>query len=106
MSPLGYKQTLAGLKTTSALHPGADLPGGVAEGRFMVESGCGAVAVGSAHLFPPLSSGGASIAEPLLRFLSPLIEPDVRISRIRLSDWLHLKARGTAVDCAPPPAKH
>ena len=27
-----------------------------------------------------------------LRFPSPLIEPDVRISRIRLSDWLHRKA--------------
>jgi hypothetical protein len=25
-------------------------------------------------------------------FLSPLIEPDVRISRIRLSDWFHVKA--------------
>ncbi len=46
--------------------------------RFLVESGCGAVAVGSAYLFPPLSSGGASIAEPLLRFHTPLIEPDVR----------------------------
>ncbi len=43
-----------------------------------VESGCGAVAVGSAYLFPPLSSGGASIAEPLLRFHTPLIEPDGR----------------------------
>ncbi len=32
-SASGYKQTLAGLKTTSALHPGADLPGGVAEGH-------------------------------------------------------------------------
>src|SRR5262249_10573686 len=29
---------------------------------------------------------------PSLRFHSPLIEPDVRISRIRLSDWLHLEA--------------
>ncbi len=29
-----------------------------------------------------------------LRFPSPLIEPDVRISRIRLSDWLHRKAHG------------
>ena len=29
-----------------------------------VESGCGAVVVGAAYLFPPLSSGGASIAEP------------------------------------------
>ncbi len=33
----GYKQTLAGLKTTSALHPGADLPGGVAEGPFVTQ---------------------------------------------------------------------
>ena len=30
-----------------------------------------------------------------LRFPSPLIEPDVRISRIRLSDWLHREARET-----------
>ncbi len=44
----------------------------------LVESGCGAVAVGLAYLFPPLWSGGASIAEPLLRFHTPLIEPDVR----------------------------
>ncbi len=29
-----------------------------------------------------------------LRFLSPLIELDVRISRIRLSDWFHLKPHG------------
>src|SRR5215475_14126818 len=29
---------------------------------------------------------------PSLRFHSPLIEPDVRIARIRLSDWLHLEA--------------
>ncbi len=28
------------------------------------------------------------------RFPSPLIEPDVRVSRIRLSDWLHRKAHG------------
>jgi hypothetical protein len=31
----------------------------------------------------------AGAMEASLRFLSPLIEPDVRISRIRLSDWLH-----------------
>ena len=31
-----------------------------------------------------------------LRFPSPLIKPDVRISRIRLSDWLHLEAHGGA----------
>jgi hypothetical protein len=29
------------------------------------------------------------------RFSSPLIKPDVRISRIRLSDWLHCKAHGS-----------
>ncbi len=36
------------------------------------------MAVGSAYLFPPLSSGGASIAEPLLRFHTPLIEAHKR----------------------------
>ncbi len=39
MSAYGYKQTLAGLKTTSASPPGADLPGGVAEGPFLTRSG-------------------------------------------------------------------
>src|SRR5256885_10754354 len=29
-----------------------------------------------------------------LRFPSPLIKPDVRISRIRLSDWFHRAAHG------------
>src|SRR5271163_4019716 len=44
------------------------------------------IALGRACLFPPLSSGGALVARPWLRFHTPLIEPDVRISRIRLSD--------------------
>ena len=52
----------------------------------MVELRCGAVAVGWAYLFPPLSSGGASLAQPWLRFHIPLIEPDMQISLIRLSD--------------------
>ena len=51
-----------------------------------VEWGCGAVAVGRACLFPPLSSGGALMARPWLRLHVPLIEPDMQISRIRLSD--------------------
>ena len=51
-----------------------------------VESRCGAVAVGSAYLFPPLSSGGASLAGPWLRFHIPLVALDVRISRIQRSD--------------------
>ena len=36
---------------------------------------------------------------PASRFLSPLIEPDVRFSRIRLSDWLHAKACGVPTRC-------
>ncbi len=63
---------------SSALTPATDVPGGVLERPVLVESGCGAVAVGSAYLFPPLSSGGVSTAEPWLRFHTPLIEPDVR----------------------------
>src|SRR5712691_11497927 len=51
-----------------------------------VESRCDAVAVGRTYLLPPLSSGGASIVPPWLRFHIPLIEPDRQISRIRLSD--------------------
>ena len=35
-----------------------------AEGPQRVESGCGAVAVGRVRLFPPLSSGGALVAQP------------------------------------------
>ena len=29
------------------------------------------------------------------RFPSPLIEPDVQVSRIRLSDWLHIRPTET-----------
>ena len=56
------------------------------ERLFMVESECGAVAVGRTYLLPPLSSGGASLVRPWLRFHTPLIEPDMQICRIRLSD--------------------
>ena len=44
------------------------------------------MAVGSVCLLPPLSSGGAHVTTPSLRFHTPLIEPDMQISRIRLSD--------------------
>ena len=42
------------------------------------------------------SRKGAVVCTALasLRFPSPLIKPDVRISRIRLSDWLHPEAHG------------
>ena len=36
---------------------------------------------------------------PSLRLLTPLIEPDVRVSRIRLSDRSHAAAHGFDVDC-------
>lgn len=35
---------------------------------------------------PPLSIGGALLSQTWLRFHIPLIEPDLQISRIRLSD--------------------
>jgi hypothetical protein len=53
---------------------------------LLVESRCGAVAVGRTYLLPPLSFGGALLVRPWLRFHIPLIEPDMQISRIRLSD--------------------
>ena len=52
----------------------------------MVKLRCGAVALGRTYLLPPLSSGGVLIVPPWLRFHIPLIEPDMQISRIRLSD--------------------
>ena len=55
-------------------------------GPVLVESRCGAVALGKTYLLPPLSFGGASMVPPWLRFHIPLIEPDMQISRIRLSD--------------------
>jgi hypothetical protein len=45
--------------------------------------------VGAAYLFPALSSAGASLAEPALRFHIALIELDGRISRIQLSEKTH-----------------
>src|SRR6266567_3518413 len=45
------------------------------ESTQLVESRCGAVAVGRTYLLPPLSSGGASLVPPWLRFHIPLIEP-------------------------------
>jgi hypothetical protein len=54
----------------------------------LVESRCGAVALGRTYLLPPLLSGDALVVLPWLRFRFhiPLIEPDKQIPRIRLSD--------------------
>ena len=42
--------------------------------------------LGAAYLLPTLSSVGASLAGPCFRLHTPLIEPDVRNDRIRLSE--------------------
>ena len=48
---------------------------------------------GAACLLPTLSLVGASLASPCFRFHNPLIEPNVRICRIRLSEKTHAIAR-------------
>jgi hypothetical protein len=48
--------------------------------------------LGGAYLLPTLSPVGASLAPPCFRFHTPLIEPDVRICRIRLSEKTHTNA--------------
>jgi hypothetical protein len=58
--------------------------------------------VGAAYLLPALSSAGASIAAPYFRFHIPLIEPDERISRFRLSEK---GSRCRPRETARPPGK-
>ncbi len=60
-----------------------------------VEIGRGSL--GAAYLFPALSFAGASLAKPCSVSTLPLIKPDVRISRIRLSDWLLSSAHDGSV---------
>ena len=54
--------------------------------------------VGAAYLLPALSLAGASLASPCFRFHIPLIEPDVQIYRIRLSEKTHAIAKAIACD--------
>ena len=54
--------------------------------------------LGGAYLLPTLSSVGASLAPPCFSFHTPLIEPDVRIYRIRLSEKTHAMAVAIACD--------
>ena len=54
--------------------------------------------LGGAYRLPTLSSVGASRAPPCFRFHTPLIEPDVRICRIRLSEKTHAIAVAIACD--------
>src|SRR5258708_34185017 len=59
----------------------------------LVESECGAVAVGRTYLLPPLSFGGALLVRPWLRFHTPLIG--------RVEGWRVGVARGSRP--TPPP---
>jgi len=54
------------------------------------------VGAGEAYRWPTLSSVGASLVSPCFRFHTPLIEPDVRICRIRLSEKTHAIAEAIA----------
>jgi hypothetical protein len=66
--------------------------------RGRVEVWCGGV--GGAYLLPTLSAVGASLAPPCCRFHTPLIEPDMRIRRIRLSEKVsRCRPRKTAGPC-------
>jgi hypothetical protein len=51
--------------------------------------------LGAAYLFPTLSVAGASLFPPCFRFHTPLIEPEVQIYRIRLSEKTHAIAIAT-----------
>jgi hypothetical protein len=76
MSESGHSRRCRAVWHRSALPPIATIARTSPNGRFgRVEDGRGSL------------SHAAT-----LRFPSPLIEPDVRISRIRLSDWLHRQA--------------
>jgi hypothetical protein len=54
--------------------------------------------LGGTYRLPALSYAGASLTRPCFRFHTPLIEPDVRISRFRLSEKTHTMAIAIACD--------
>jgi hypothetical protein len=54
--------------------------------------------LGGTYRLPALSFAGASLFPPCFRFHTPLIEPDVRICRIRLSEKTHTIAEAIACD--------
>ena len=54
--------------------------------------------LGGTYLLPTLSVAGASLFPPCFRFHTPLIEPDVQICGIRLSETTHAIAKAIACD--------
>jgi hypothetical protein len=62
-------------------------------GLMSALASCGHAAVSAYDRVGKVEDGRGSLGPcGNARFPSPLIEPDVRISRIRLSDWLHRQA--------------
>jgi hypothetical protein len=68
-------ESLSGTKQSVRCSHRMSVVGGEAENirsvrvfRILVESRCGAVALGKTYLLPPLSFGGASMVPPWLRF--------------------------------------
>jgi hypothetical protein len=55
--------------------------------------------LGGTYRLPTLSVAGASLFPPCFRFHTPLIEPDVRICRIRLSEKTLAMAEAEAIAC-------
>jgi hypothetical protein len=54
--------------------------------------------LGGTYLLPTLSVAGASLFPPCFRLHTPLIEPDMQIYRIRLSEKTHAIAEAIACD--------
>ena len=96
--------TFAGTRANDKVAPIPALRGTTIVRLKSVELGCGAVAVGRTYLLPPLSSGGASLVRPWLRFHTHRVtgggrpppvptERGVRISRTNaLRQLLHSTA--------------
>jgi hypothetical protein len=74
-------------------------PESLVSGRTSALASCGhARRIGLGRLGRVEDGRGSLGHAATLRFPSPLIEPDVRISRIRLSDWLRREAHGAITD--------
>jgi hypothetical protein len=90
------------VKTGEEVRPGASLILTERTNEVLARQVCGVEVwrggLGGAYQLPTLSSVGASRAPPCFRFHTPLIEPDVRICRIRLSEKTHAIAVAIACD--------
>src|SRR4029450_5069139 len=75
-------------------HPAASMPVCVKRSNVRFPS-CGHAAALALGSYGRVEDGRGRLGHAAtLRFPSPLIEPDVPISGIRLSDWLHREAHG------------